>query len=147
MSDKRKLYLIDPKFQVRFSLYLGFLIFISNAFFSAVVWMRYNHTLILLESGLFSIADTQEMRGRFLFMLVGILISCSLLAALAGLFFSHRIAGPIYKLKKFLMKIREENYRDELNLRQGDYFPEIADEINKTVAQLRGDEEIGEDKS
>ena len=145
MSDKRKSYLIDPKFQVRFSLYLGLLMFLSNAFFSAVVWMRYDHTLTLLESGLVSVAEMEGMRERFLYLLSGTLVCGSLLVTLAGFFFSHRIAGPIYRLKKYLTRVREENYTDELDFREGDYFPEIAGEVNKTVAWLRGTDKTGED--
>ena len=146
MSDKRKSYLIDPKFQVRFSLYLGLLMFLSSAFFSAVVWMRYDHTLTLLESGPVSVAEMEGMRGRFLYLLSGTLVCGSLLVTLAGFFFFHRIAGPIYRLKKYLTRVREENYTDELGFRKGDYFPEIAGEVNKTVARLRGTDKKGEER-
>jgi hypothetical protein len=55
------------------------------------------------------------------------------------IFFTHKIAGPMYKLQKFLAKVREGGGYDKIYFRNGDYFHEVADDVNKTFEYLRDD--------
>ncbi|MCB9060586.1 MAG: hypothetical protein H6622_03585 [Halobacteriovoraceae bacterium] len=52
------------------------------------------------------------------------------------IYFSHKIAGPIYKLGKFLVKVREEGVVTKLAFRKADYFEELAEEYNKTMEYI-----------
>ena len=51
-------------------------------------------------------------------------------------FFSHKIAGPLYKLQKHLKLIREDSKPGNLFFRQGDYFQELAEDVNQTFDHL-----------
>ena len=137
MGDKRKLYLIDRGFQVRFSLLLGLFMLTSSVFFSVVVWIQHRHILSLVEPGFVTGFDPETERRRFLLLLAASQVIYALGGVLAGLFFSHRVAGPIYRLKRHLAGIREGG-GGEMTLRKGDFFPEIADEVNRTVSFLEG---------
>lgn len=53
--------------------------------------------------------------------------------AIMGLIVSHKTAGPIYNLTQHLRKIRKQNEVKPINFRKGDYFPELADEINEFI--------------
>ena len=136
MGDKRKSYLIDPKFQWRFSLLLGLFMLLSSVFFSVIVWSQHRHVLSLVAPELVTNFDPEAERGNFIFLLAASQALYALLGALAGFFFAHRIAGPIYKLKKHLRGIREGE-KGDLTFRKGDCFPEVAEEVNRTVAWLR----------
>ncbi len=46
--------------------------------------------------------------------------------------FSHKIAGPIHKLKTHLQSMRSGEVVRDITFRQSDYFSELADEFNKT---------------
>lgn len=61
---------------------------------------------------------------------------CSLVMAVQGLRFSHRIAGPAYRLCKSLEQIRSGDIDFRVSLRRGDYLTEIADELNATLDWL-----------
>lgn len=50
---------------------------------------------------------------------------------------SHKVAGPIYKLRKFLQSIRNNNSLGRLHFREGDYFPELADDYNQAVEHIQ----------
>lgn len=52
------------------------------------------------------------------------------------IFFSHKIAGPLYKLQKHLKLVRDGENPGDLSFRKGDYFQEIATDINATFAHL-----------
>jgi sensor histidine kinase YesM len=55
------------------------------------------------------------------------------------IFFSHKIAGPIYKMQKFLRAIRDGLDYGTLFFRKGDYFSELADDFNETFEQIKED--------
>ena len=133
-NNKRKLYLIDPRFQWRFALLLGLFMLLSNGFFSYIVYGYFVQFLSLVEPS--PELDIEHQKQRLVMLLSILLLLYSLLASVMGFFFSHRIAGPMFKLKQFLRGIREGNPRHKLIFRKGDFFPEVADEVNQTLAWL-----------
>lgn len=61
------------------------------------------------------------------------------LVFIIGIFFTHKIAGPIYKMKKHLRMIRDGQTSDDLYFRKGDHFQELAEEFNETINKIRED--------
>jgi hypothetical protein len=49
------------------------------------------------------------------------------------IFLSHKIAGPMYKLTSHLEGIRKGGEVKPVFFRSGDYFHEVADEVNLTT--------------
>lgn len=45
-------------------------------------------------------------------------------------FLTHKIAGPMFKLKNHLASIREGGPITPLTFRSGDYFPDVAEEVS-----------------
>lgn len=58
------------------------------------------------------------------------LLLISPLIFLLGLLFSHRIAGPLYRIEKTLIEIAKGNLALKIKLRQGDELASLADIIN-----------------
>jgi methyl-accepting chemotaxis protein len=50
---------------------------------------------------------------------------------------SHRIAGPIYRFQEVLNAIEVGDLGTEVQIRDKDEFPEVAEQFNKTLKQLR----------
>jgi len=50
---------------------------------------------------------------------------------------SHKIAGPIYKLSKFLKLVGEGHALDTVHFRQGDYFPELEENYNLAIKKIK----------
>lgn len=46
------------------------------------------------------------------------------------IFLTHKIAGPLHKLKNHLSKIREGNPITPLTFRNGDHFHDVAEEVS-----------------
>jgi hypothetical protein len=69
-----------------------------------------------------------------------VLLSCAvigILAVVSGVLFSHRIAGPIYRLNQQMekdAKLREVNL---VSFRKGDFFPELAGSYNVLSRAMR----------
>ncbi len=60
----------------------------------------------------------------------------SVLGTLIGMRFSHRLAGPIFRLKKELHRINNGERIEEINLRGAAYFKEMADELNSLTLKF-----------
>lgn len=79
-------------------------------------------------------SGTLQENRKTLLMLLGIIQLGFLgLIFVICIFISHKIAGPIYKLQKYLRGIREGGPITNLWFRNGDNFPEVAEEINETM--------------
>ena len=74
-----------------------------------------------------------ESRKSLLILLGLIQIGFVGLIFIVCIFLSHKIAGPIYKLQKYLRDIRMGGPITNLWFRNGDNFPEIAEEVNEVM--------------
>lgn len=60
-----------------------------------------------------------------------------LLIAMFGIFFLHRIAGPVYRFQGVLRRVTRGEIPEDIHLREGDFFVETADDLNKVLQLLR----------
>lgn len=78
----------------------------------------------------------ETKRNSLVLFLVLLHFGFTCLTFLSCIFFSHKIAGPLYKLKKHLTEIRSNGIKGPLFFRKGDYFLDIAEEVNQTLEQI-----------
>ena len=64
------------------------------------------------------------------------LLLISPLVFILGLLFSHKIAGPVYRIEKTLGEIMKGNLGLKIRLREGDEFVDLADMINNLTEGL-----------
>ncbi|MBU1912543.1 MAG: hypothetical protein KKB22_03310 [Candidatus Omnitrophica bacterium] len=64
------------------------------------------------------------------------LLLVSPLIFILGLLFSHRIAGPVYRISKTLEEITRGNLGLKIKLREGDELIDLADMINNLTDNL-----------
>jgi len=50
---------------------------------------------------------------------------------------THKVAGPVFKMKKLLRELAKSNFRVDARLRKGDELQHFFDAFNETVAELR----------
>ncbi len=76
----------------------------------------------------------------FRIVLPALAVSAAISAVLSlifSLFYSHRIAGPLFNLKRVIRQIRSGDIPDEVRIRSGDEFKDLADELNRTLRWLK----------
>jgi len=134
---KRKQYLVAKKFQLKYVGLILLLMFLTAALCSYVVY--YTSMLLMGEK----LANVYP-QGRLVYIVkivnFRILLSLILvtpLVALIGIFLSHRIAGPIYRMEKFMTGIAAGNLTSRITLRSKDELITLADGINYVVDSLR----------
>ena len=57
--------------------------------------------------------------------------------ALFGIFFLHRVAGPIYRFQGVLRRISKGEIPDDIRLRENDFFVDTATDLNHVLRMLR----------
>ena len=60
-----------------------------------------------------------------------------LASILVGIFYSHRLAGPIYRIRRTLREHEEGRKVEPIVLRRNDEFKELADDINRLLVSRR----------
>ena len=92
--------------------------------------------------GLLTGADLAELEpAAEEFLILHRRIWPAVLVVLAGIFvytllFSHRIAGPIYRINQVLHKMLRGEYPGSVTLRKGDHFQETAELLERLARQL-----------
>jgi ABC-type multidrug transport system fused ATPase/permease subunit len=127
---KRSIFIVDPKFQLKFSLFMCFIIMISSMFYPLVIYQLFSSISERFPQSAGSLDDLKEnLKMLLILWQLGFGIATFIIAVL----FTHKVAGPMYKLKKYLAGLRNGTAEDKLYFRSGDYFKEVADEVNETV--------------
>ncbi|MDO8602976.1 MAG: hypothetical protein Q7O04_03910 [Candidatus Omnitrophota bacterium] len=73
------------------------------------------------------------------------LLLISPLIFILGLLFSHRIAGPVYRISKTLEEIIKGNLGLKIKLREGDELVDLADMINRLTESFNNTVVIDKD--
>lgn len=69
--------------------------------------------------------------------LLVLLLLVVIFAFLLGIYYLHRIAGPVYRIEKTLRDISEGKEIDSVHLRQKDFFKSVAEALNKVIKQQK----------
>jgi hypothetical protein len=137
VSYSRKIYLINPKFQIRFSLYVCILVFLTSIIYPFSIYELMNTIIAHFSLKNPEIASNFIAKRDSLIIFLTLLhLGFTSLTFFICVFFSHKIAGPLYKLQKHLKLIRENGYHGKLFFRKGDYFQDLADDVNETFSVL-----------
>lgn len=59
-----------------------------------------------------------------------------LIVIVAGIFTTHRIAGPIYRMESDIDRVLSGETHARVRLRRGDAFPELAEKVNELIERL-----------
>ena len=140
MSNMRKQLVVDKNLQYSMIKYLVFystslsLIFLSilyyasNRFIEKVALMNINEDVMI---DLFN--DINYMAVAFFVLILAI----SLLSSYFSLFFSNKIAGPIYNINQVLDNNARDNTHRTIKLRKHDYFINLSEKINLLIEKSK----------
>lgn len=136
--NKRKVLLINPNFQLKFLRNLVYLnVLVCSAFYCAQLYFFWQSREmgrgISLPPDHIFFQFIDEQQRAMTWMSVGTICFVSMLICGFGLLYSHRIAGPIYRLQKYLKGRAEGLETGHLKFRDNDYFPELAEAVNNFI--------------
>jgi methyl-accepting chemotaxis protein len=114
-----------------FHFFLVVMVFVA-ALFTPIV--------LRLEGGDMSSPEVQAAAREFLFLhtrLWAPLLGAFVLLVLHNILVSHRVAGPLYRLRRFLKNIGDGDLLSPMKIRGNDYLHKEADAINDMLTCLR----------
>ena len=130
----RKKKLINPRYQLKFAFLVVFLLLFYSLIFGVAIFSPL--ALDFHES-----ADAED-QARVAFVVLGLhetiwpaLLSALVLAFFGAILYSHRIAGPLYRLKMSVDEFMEGKFQP-IRLRKTDEFKEIEPMINRLAEYL-----------
>jgi nitrogen fixation/metabolism regulation signal transduction histidine kinase len=129
-DNRRRQYWIDPSFQGR---YMAQILELGLAVVVVTIVVTLAVAFALISPGFEFGMGWPRIFGIFGTMLA----LCLVVTGWLGVRISHRLCGPIYRMRQDLAAIRDGKDARPIKLRDGDAYQDLADEINMTVAYLK----------
>lgn len=132
MRNLRRHLIINPMFQVKFAMLFTLAVLVFASIFPVFVYTMLgtmeNHTFFAKNPG--AIQALHEARYDLtIFLALTALVTIATSFVLA-IFHSHRIAGPLYKLRMSMVSMQQGILDRHIRFRTKDNFPELADGFN-----------------
>jgi len=134
---KRTQYLIAKKFQLKYVGMILLLVSLTAVMCSYVIYYTMMLTMgdklanVYPQGRLISIVNMVNFRILLSMLLVAPLVT------MIGIYASHKIAGPIYRIEKFLGSVAGGDLSLPLTLRRNDELMSLASGINKVIDSVK----------
>jgi hypothetical protein len=126
---KRTILIVNPRFQIKLALIVCSMAFITSLIYPWSIFELYEKIIALQPV---KAKDAEENRMQLMIFLLVIELALIGIIFISTIFISHRIAGPMYKLKNYLINIRNGAPIEPIYFRAGDNFKDIAEEVSQT---------------
>lgn len=142
MKIRRKRYIIKPLFQLRYTgiillaVFIVAIVCILTTYYSSISLLGEKLAYVYPQGRL--VVTLREIS----FIIIYRVLFLVPLIVLIGIFLSHRIAGPAYRIERTLRDIGKGNFDIHIELRRHDELKGIANAINDMVSDLKKLEKI-----
>jgi methyl-accepting chemotaxis protein len=133
----RKKYFIEKQLQTKVILFTILLLMIYTLLFVAILFIPY---LIPLSPN-YSMKEQTDAARMVLSLHQSVwpaLAIVSLILGFMSIFISHKVAGPVYRIKRSLVEIAGGNINLTIRLRKRDELHDLADCVNLVTDEMRG---------
>jgi len=131
-------YFINPRFQFTFilsnlalALIVIAVLFVANQIFFQVFEQKGLSLGLPANHVFFKFLESQQATMQTIFLVTAVVVF--LLIFIQGVRFSHRIAGPLYRLSQDMNAIAKSQTLRKIQFRKGDYFLELPEAFNQMV--------------
>jgi len=125
---KRRHYFIDKRFQAEFIVkFCAIVLFSSFAIGVLLFFLLKSSTTVAIENARVTVKSTSDFILPIVteILLIVAALSAASVAVLT-LFFSHKIVGPLYRLKKEAEKIKDGDLKANFTTRKDDQLKELS---------------------
>lgn len=138
---KRRQYIVDPDFQYTFIkrifIFCILMILMSISFLCLVDVLYGDIQFQLFQPDPFDFSENVDtLSGQttilnLIWPVLGVCLGAALVVTFFfGVLLSHRMAGPIFRIRRILSEMAEGDLRGEVRLRKKDDFKSLAESIN-----------------
>jgi len=131
---RRRHYLVNKDFQIRFTRniisYMVLVVLVASGVVYYAFWYTINKMGIVLDELIVAI-----------FVSVGVALMAEAIFVLplivvASIFLTHKVAGPLVRIKRVLAQMGQGNFSQRIALRKGDELGDLAETINQLAQDL-----------
>ncbi|MDD5448969.1 MAG: methyl-accepting chemotaxis protein [Candidatus Omnitrophica bacterium] len=134
---RRRQYLIKTRFQLK---YTGIIILFMFAVAWAAGYTVYYTGWLLMGEKLANVYPQGRLIAIMRTINATLLLRVLLIApfiALLSVFLSHKVAGPLYRIERFIKQVASGDLSAKLKLRRGDDLKDVAEAINQMTDDLK----------
>lgn len=142
---KRTQYFVAKKFQLK---YVGLILLLMFATAIMCSYVVYYTSMVLLGEKLANVypqGRLMEIIGSVNVRMLLTVLLMTPVVAIIGIYLSHKIAGPIVRMERFLDTIASGDFRSRIVLRQGDELTGLANAMNRLQDSLKKDIALDKD--
>ena len=136
---KRKCYFIDKDFQTKFIVKFCAIVIISSLLIGYLIFIfSQASTTVAIENTKVAVKKTSDFILPVILETILIVTAFSALAvAILTLFISHKISGPLYRIKREIDVLKEGDLGRNFNIRSKDQLQDLAKSLNEMCICLR----------
>jgi methyl-accepting chemotaxis protein len=131
--------LLDRKFQLRLTLQIVGMVYFYLVLFSLITNLRPLRTLIFQEGTETEYLVAVERLRVFVGLMALPLVLTLVCVCLHSILFSHRLAGPLHRIREIIRQVRRGKIPSTVELRRHDYFQDLCEDLDALCGQLRSD--------
>jgi hypothetical protein len=132
---------LDKRLQFHFALLLAAIGAINAFYFSILVYFYtqeiYRRLIPQIPEYILNSSDFDSQYRIYLITVIFISLFEIVMILLLGLFFSHRIAGPLYAMRMKLRDIALGSVPSPVHLRKNDLLIPFGDQLNEAISVLQ----------
>lgn len=135
---KRRQYIVDKKFQFKYLFYIltmmvSTVIIVSFTIFF-VIWEKLIKELFYIPDAAKRLSNIFISTSEILILPIVILL---VIFSIIAILFSHKIAGPIYRVEKIAEELKNGNLNINVRFRKGDELHHLADALNNMISGIK----------
>ncbi len=142
VKKRRKLYVVDEPFQMRYSLLLGISTFIVCLVISIILYSHVSSMdALIVNSGIGinpeALTVLSYQKKLLLVKISAATVIITLIMFLVGVVISNRIAGPVFSIRRSLQGIfKKGDFSARFKIREHDELKDLVSDLNKAMERL-----------
>lgn len=139
--QKRRTYLVDRSFQLKYALVLAGWGVLLTIVFGLWIWQAHEHVAAIALRARGAPEVVARSDRLLLWMVAGIAALSAVALGLVGFLMSYRIAGPVYVMGRDLRLLAQGHFPERRSLRKGDELQALFELFQHAVEAMRRREE------
>ncbi|MBL7131659.1 MAG: hypothetical protein ISS45_09720 [Candidatus Omnitrophica bacterium] len=137
--QKRRQYFIERTFQTKFILKFCSIVIIASCIIGLLLFLlTKGSTTVVVENTKVVVKNTADfLLPTILTTVILVTIFSAISVAILSLFISHKIVGPLYRLKREITKVGGADLNANFRIRTGDQLQGLAESLISMVLSLK----------
>ena len=147
-KDLRRNYFIDRGFQSKFIIRFCLVLLVTSLLIGALfIFFTESSTTVAIENTKVVVKRTSDFIMPIMVQtLIIVTISSALSVIILTLFTSHKIAGPLYRVKKEIDRLKQGDLTSSCRIRKNDQLQNLANDISDLTEAWRDKHKLLRDK-